>query len=62
MELICTTILLINMTALRLTNIDVSVINSATISCKTNYNSCVRSITKKEDRVYHTICGTEYKK
>lgn len=54
--MICTAILLINLTTQPWTKQDFTAVTTAQETCKTRYNSCLFKITKKEPQLFHVVC------
>ena len=55
--MICKTILLLNLTTLPITQQDAKVIPTAIKTCSQS-QMCPKSITKKEEDVFHVVCHT----
>lgn len=54
--MICAKVLLIGFLG-TLTPVDKLIIEQTKKTCKREYNSCVKSVTKKGEDTYHVICN-----
>lgn len=55
--MICTTLLLINLSGQPWTNKDITIVTQAEHTCNKIYKTCVSKITKKDSLLFEVRCG-----